>query len=479
MTAPALTDRRTTRTTAASGLPSRVAVLLIGALPVLVVVAAMRPVADPDTFWHIHTGQFLWQSHQFSGPDPWSRFSSLPWVLHEWLPELGLAGLFQLGGFAAVAWAQAVLDTALLVVAYLCARRHANPLVSAITALIAFLGLTGSLAARPQLVTFALTAVVVSVWIRTAEDGRPRWWLVGLGWVWACCHGMWFVGVLVGAATVVALALERRHSPRQLARLAAVPALSLVAAAATPAGPRLLLVPFQISGFTVYVDEWRSPTVHDVFFVAVLVMAVLTAACWALSTRRVPLTLVVLWCAGLGWALVYGRTVAVGAMTLVPVLAASAARLLGEDTPARMPRPERRLVLAGLVLAACVGAAVTPALGSGTGPLVPGGLSPALAQLPARTVVFNEYGTGGWLMLTQPDLDPVVDERTEIYTTQYMTAYTDALMARAGWQDTVERSGATVAVLRKEQPLSSALRADGWQVVGTDGEFAMFSAPRR
>lgn len=476
MSATGLPDHRATPPTPSSARPAQAAVVLVAALTVLVVVAAMRPVGDPDTFWHIHAGQFLWQSGQFVGPDPWSRFSTAPWVLHEWLPELGLAGLFSLGGFTAVAWAQAVLDAGILVVAYLCARRHAGPLIAASTAGLALVGVTGGLAARPQLVTFMLTCVVTSVWITTARDGKARWWLIGLAWAWACIHGMWSVGIVVGAVTVTAMAIERRHPWRQLARLAAIPALSLVATAVTPVGPGLLLTPFQVGKFTGFVMEWRSPTIHDAFFVAVLAMAVLTAASWALSAHRVPLSLVALWCVGLGWAVLYGRTVAVGAMTMAPVLAASLAGALRQGPSPAMPRFERGVLAVGCLVALGAGALVAPSLGSGTGSLVPGGLTPTLASLPPRTVVFNEYGLGGWLMLTQPQLDPVVDERTELYSIPYLTKHTEALLAQPGWRETLRDDGATVALLSRGQPLATALRADGWCLAGTDREFELLTA---
>ena len=47
---------------------------------------------------------------------------------------------------------------------------------------------------RPQVISYLLVAVTVGAWLRTRDDGRLRWWLVPLAWVWAMLHGMWPIG---------------------------------------------------------------------------------------------------------------------------------------------------------------------------------------------------------------------------------------------------------------------------------------------
>ena len=63
---------------------------------------------------------------------------------------------------------------------------------------------------RPQMLSFLLVAVTAAAWLRTREDGRLRWWLVPLTWVWAMLHGMWPIGIVIGVVAVVGLALDRR-----------------------------------------------------------------------------------------------------------------------------------------------------------------------------------------------------------------------------------------------------------------------------
>lgn len=448
-------------------------VLLVAVAPVFWVLRLTRPVSDPDTFWHLHAGQQLWSTWQFAGPEPWSEFSSRPWVLHEWLPELGYALAFHLGGFTALAGVQSLTAAALLGVLYLCCRRHGAALPAAAVAAVAWLGCTGSLAARPQMATFVLLAVFASAWLGTVRDGRPRWWLVPLTFVWACSHGLWVAGVMTGAAVVLGLAIDRRLDRRQLVRLALVPALGLVVAALTPVGPRLLLTPLGVRGYAGYVTEWRSAALTDVYLCATVGLAVLCVLVWATRRPRVSTAHLLLWLLGLLWALLYARTVALGAVTLAPLATEALHRCLPARTGVRR-RHELLALGCGALLAVLATTAVAPAAGRASSSAVLGDLDRLLAPLPTGTVVFNEYGTGGWLMLTHPNLSPVVDERTEVYSLQHLDAYATALRVRRGWQDSVRGTGATTAVLTADSPLAVALTDQWhWREAGRDRGFVL------
>ena len=63
---------------------------------------------------------------------------------------------------------------------------------------------------RPQVLSYLLIAVTTAAWLaRLVEDGKARWWLVPLTWVWAMVHGMWPVGIIIGLVALVGIALDR------------------------------------------------------------------------------------------------------------------------------------------------------------------------------------------------------------------------------------------------------------------------------
>ena len=61
---------------------------------------AVRPLTDPDVWWHLRTGQLTLQNHSVFHTDPYSftRFGQ-PWINHEWLSDVLLFGIYRLAGF--------------------------------------------------------------------------------------------------------------------------------------------------------------------------------------------------------------------------------------------------------------------------------------------------------------------------------------------------------------------------------------------
>ena len=169
-------------------------------------------------------------------PTRGARCRRQPWRLHEWLPELLMSGVQQLARSArrrVAAPARRRRPSAspcgappAAGLAARLGRRASSPRRSS---------LSQSLSLRPHLRLLRPRGRHDAAWLRTADDGRARWWLVPLTWLWACSHGMWFVGVVIG---VVALARARsstgRARGRAWLRLALVPLASLAAAAADP-----------------------------------------------------------------------------------------------------------------------------------------------------------------------------------------------------------------------------------------------------
>jgi len=452
-------------------------IVIIAAAPLIMLRNTLRPISDPDTFWHLSAGEYLWTTWQFSGPAPTPTSATRPWTLHEWAPELLMAAAARVGGLPAVALLQALAASALLWALYVACRLHTRPLPSAVAATVAWLGASASIAPRPQMVSFILLALVTSVWLRTARDGRARWWLVPLTFVWACSHGLWVAGVLVGLGVVVGCLLDGRVNRREAGRLLLVPVLSIVAAAVTPVGPGLLLSPLEVRGYSKYVTEWAPASLAQPAFLATMVLSVIVVLGWTRRSTTAPWAHLSVWGLALVWTLLYARTVALGAVMLAPL-----ASMTLQGLPTSGPHPvrlkaERGVVLAGAALTVCIGLAMTPGISTNAARM-PVQLDSQLSALPADTVVFNEYSLGGWLLWTHPNVEPVIDGRTEIYPLPYVDAYQSALTAQQGWQGTVETSGATVALLPTQGALADALvHQERWTSVAEDAGYVLLRKP--
>jgi hypothetical protein len=341
------------------------------------------------------------------------------------------------------------------------------------------LGAGGGLNPRPQLVSFVLFAVTVHAWCGMLEDRRTRWWLPLVFWFWACSHGLWTFGVVVGAVMLLAAALDpAMHLSRaQLGRLAAVWGACLVAVATTPAGPALLLTPLQVAGnATLMADEWRATPLNNVFSWAALLMVMGCAALWALRPCRRPWwQLSLLGFAGL-CTLWMWRLVPLGTIAAAPLLAGALQEHLGARRES-FSRSERRSLAFGTALLLTLGAVVCATPVGATAQGYPGrmvAIDRALARLPQRTVVLNDFGISGWLLWAHPDLVPVADLRGEIYSRDHLVDYRNVLAVRPGWRSFIDATDPQVALLSKESPLADALaRRLHWAKVAETDEFVL------
>jgi hypothetical protein len=437
----------------------------------------IRPVSDPDAWWHLKAGAYVLSHWRFNGPDPWVPFSSRPFVLTQWLPEVVAQKGYELFGLPAVAWLRCAAILALISALVWAARQAAEAVPAIIAGLAGLIGAWESLSERPQLISFVLLAVTVGAWWKTAGDLKPRWWLAPMTFLWACSHGMWGVGVLIGLTVIGGLALDRRLDRRNAVRMLAVPALSIVAAALTPVGPRLLLTPLEVSSNAAqFVQEWQPTDARNLFAAITLGMIALALLPWIRGTSARPWWQIALAGAAVVFTLAMFRTVVIGSIIATPLLASSL-----QEQRGRPPTPlTRRGTSAWLTLVAAAAIVAVPIAGamaqrpSGW----PEGLRTQLAAIPAKTVVLNDYAAGGWLLWAEPQLAPVIDLRSEIYSMEYINDYRRTEEVRAGWQNFLGRTKPKYALLKANAPLTVALReALKWTTVGKDANYVLLKAP--
>ena len=449
-------------------------------MPFVILRLKLIPMDDADAYWHVLSGQHVWRSHEVVTKDPFGRFSSNTWVQLDWLSDLLMAGLHAVGGYPAIAWLYATLGVLLFVALHALARARAGVLVAGIVAVAAWIGTFASQAFRPQTISFLLLGITLLVWLRVAHGrGGTPWWLIGLTWVWACAHGLWFMGPLVGVAVVAGMALDRARPRTELLRLAAVPVLGVAAAAVTPVGPRLLTLPFTVNAYARFVTEWRPPDVREPYVAVTVLLVALTAFGWARAGRPAPWVDVLLWVMALGWALLYARTVALGAVIIAPLAAGALEGLLKPPVDMAARAVARWLVPASAVVAIVLAAVLAPSVARRPGG-VPLALDAAIDRLPRGTVVLNDDAVGGWLLLEHPDVAPVIDTRTYLFDIPYIEGYISARGAGGNWQGFVDRTGATAALLPENEPLVTALRdTRGWTELGRCNGYVLLAAPTR
>ena len=435
---------------------------------------AGHPMTNNDTYFHLRFGsEFLTGAWSLQNPSSPTVFGTQEWVPTQWLPQVLMAQVEDWTGLAGVAFLQGLFHLGLALGLWLLARSRTGPLGAACVLAIALLASSPGLSMRPQVLSYLLVAITTAAWLRTRDDGRPRWWLVPLTWLWAMCHGMWPVGLVIGAVALVGFALDRAASGRSLARLALVPAASAVAAALTPVGPSLYPAVLLVGSRGKYFAEWQPTNFLRLSGVALLVLAGLVLLRMLRGRAPVAWTDALLVGLACGWAIYTTRTVVVAAMMLVPI----AAQVFGNArTP--VPRTTRRETYGvALGFIGCLVALAVAVPRSADRPPEDPAWSRVIDDLPSGTRVINDWDRGGWMMWRWPDLNFVMNGYGDIYTDDELERNFRLDGAGTGWVSDAKRTGAEYALLVPATKLAYGLELQGWKVVHRDDDLMLLSAP--
>ncbi len=147
------------------------------------------------------------------------------------------------------------------------------------------------------------------------------------------------------------------------------------------------------------------------------------------------------------------------------------------DPPDRAARRTRRCWALGAVGYLVVLALLVPHDRGRRLPVCPTASRDDSSALPDGSVVLVDDGIGAWMEWAVPEVDPVIDGMLDAYPVGYIRDFFDFRDLQPGWQDFVDRSGARVAVVRRDAPVAAALQDQlGWRRVATDGAWVYLTA---
>lgn len=441
--------------------------------------------ADADASTHIRFGLDM-VAHGSIPPTDRVLWAEPPFIDPEWLFDLGIAAVWSLGGWTAVA----LLTNAMAAASLAAVERMLARNVPLWTRLMLLLPLAAALishlAARPHLVTWLAVLGLIAACGLDAERLAARPGAIGLGIcgataLWANTHGGFLIGPVVVGAVLARGALTATQG---WWRGAWVPVGMALASLATPYGLELAphLLAFLRSDVVAHTVDFSRPTPSTVAGVVLIVWTMVAGA--AVATRQTSL-------ADLGWIalwLIFGwgavRNVAIASLCLAvgvgPVFAratSGALREAVESLSAKLVRLQGsaggRLLTVGLVGVALARALVAPPSLEGFAPVQ------GIQALPDEGSVFAEQPWGGFLALERPRLrlnahpltanHPDEDER--------LARYFQALQAETGWKDVLLAEDVGWILVAPSAPLAKAARATGWVVVQEDEVSVVLQRP--
>lgn len=465
-------------------------------------------ITDPDFWWHLRTGQLIFETCAIPHADIFSfTAQGKEWVTHEWLAEILIYAIYKLSGWGGLVVSFSFVMTAALWIAYRRAAELApHPYVAGAAVLLGALATAPTWGVRPQMISFLFTSIYVAVlgdYARRMTHTKSLWWLVPLMLVWANMHGGYALGLALIGLTGAGLVLDelmRERGERQLfVRLR--PLLFLFAACVlvvplNPNGLRMFSYPFETlnsHAMHAYIEEWFTPNFHLLISQPFALLIFATFVVLALSPKKARPGELLLLCVATYAALRAWRNIPFFALVAIPLLAEHAWQLLTSRAwGSWLNAPEKRevgtkawvqltlnvLLLICVPIGLCV-ANVAKVVARQTAveeKTYPAAAVEFLRAHPESGAVYNDYGWGGYLIWKlYPQREVYIDGRADVYGDAFMEETLGASAGERNWREPLERYGVRTVFIKPNAPLASLLRQDaGWQSVYEDQQAVIF-----
>jgi hypothetical protein len=439
----------------------------------LLLIAGERLLNDPDTFWHIAAGRWIWAHAAVPTTDPFSHtLQGAPWLAHEWLSELILAGAYGALGWSGVVALAALAAAASLALLMRALERVVRPTVALGATAMAFFLMAAHLTARPHTLALPILVAWAAALFRARDELRePSLLLLPLMVLWANLHGGFVVGL--GIAGVLAVEAVLTAPPGQERRAAIwgwgrFVALAALASLLTPQGIAGWWFPFKLMSLRFalsFVGEWHAP-ILGFYEPLVLWLAVLLVFAAGVGLT-VPLSRVLMAAGLVAAALSQTRNAELLAVVTPVLLAASVGRLI---RPSRAPAVLRARTVAAFALFVVMasGAASLRGYPHENPAIAPTSALGAAKQAGLSGPVFNDYDFGGYLIFE--GVAPFVDGRIDLYGDDFMRAYAAALAADGdALPRLLDRYRIAWTLLKPDEPAVATLDRDpAWERVYAD-----------
>ena len=242
---------------------------------------------DPDTFWHIRTGQWILDHAQFPTVDFFSYTAAgKPWISKEWLSDIFFAAAFKFGGWHAVVVLAAVACSALIGILCFYLVRHLRFSVAIGWTALTAVAISPHFLARPHVFSYVILAIwVISLLDAYDDDDFNLSSLVTLAplmTLWANLHGSFTLGLALlyvfAGYSLCQTIVQHNYTKcwRQLILVLAITFCALI----TPYGISSVLVTreqLDLKFTSAHIQEWRSPDFQNFTFHAIYLVALLSA----------------------------------------------------------------------------------------------------------------------------------------------------------------------------------------------------------
>jgi hypothetical protein len=460
---------------------------------------ATRDLSDSDFWWHLRSGQLIFNTRSVPHVDPFSYSrGGQPWIAHEWLSELMFYAVFLVAGKGTLVCLFAIIITAAFLLAY--RRCRCSTYIAGVVTLCGALASVPTWGVRPQVLSLLLTSLFLLVLDYSEQKPSILWWLPALMLLWVNLHGGFAIGIVLVVVYLLGCAWEsfRRRTPGaglRFRQLAAALLACLAVIAINPNGVLLYIYPFETLHLHAlqHISEWRRPDFHHVPFLIFFSLLIATVIVVVFSKRKIRahelLLLVVTGIAGCHAI----RHIPLFALVAIPILSRYLEDLLLNQPRAlsffvRKRAPSFSLRALNLVTVLLVAAfagihlyRTIRQLGASESRNFPEAAASFLAKRQIPMPLFNHYDWGGYLIWRlYPAYRVWVDGRTDLYADAFFEEFLRVYWAQAGWKQQLDSSGIQSAILPPTSPLAhSLLVSPEWQRIYEDNDAVILTRRTR
>jgi hypothetical protein len=459
----------------------------------------LRPIADPDFWWHLKTGEIIVETHAIPHSDPYSfTYEGKPWIAHEWLSELIFYALYRLGGFSLLIATFSFLITGTFMLAYLRSPKESRPYVAGFTLLLGTIASAPTWGVRPQMITLCISSLFLYLLDRYKEDGARKFILPLplIMLVWVNFHAGYILGLAILAIYICGDLIELikafvkkkeslfSQTLQSFLSLCAVLMVSILATLANPNGFQILLYPFQTlnsQGMQQYIQEWFSPDFHQLEWQPLAWLFLTLIGAGMLGKKPITPVKILL-------TLFFGYS-ALRSMRHVPLFAIVAIPILSEQLASLVKiRPQVNKTFFLKWIAPVLLFLVVAVIGLRFAQVVQGQPKSEAETFPKSAVewietnhpsgnLFNSYGWGGYLIWhLYPQMQVYIDGRADVYGDKFILSYMDIYHARPGWDSVLAAADVRLVLVEPGSALASALeQSSEWAIAFEDQISTLFT----
>lgn len=155
-----------------------------------VFIVCTNSITDSDFWWHLKTGEYIWQTKSVPHKDVFSHTAAgRVWTVHEWLAEVILYLVYKIGGFDGVVYFTALIAvTTFAIIGLILRTRKVPDLVSQSVIFLGAVVAAPFFTSRPQIFYFLFWVVLILILSLCEKNKRVAWFIPLLFLVWANFH---------------------------------------------------------------------------------------------------------------------------------------------------------------------------------------------------------------------------------------------------------------------------------------------------